>query len=89
MPNTTLRPVEIDRERTKEENLEMIREYKEKYEIPDHVLSVKCLSDFGRNPEMNEALPRTAPPAKMGNFLTLNTAIQGRKSSSQTWTIQI
>jgi hypothetical protein len=41
--------VEIDRERTKEENLEMIREYKEKYKIPDHVLSVKCLSDFARN----------------------------------------
>ena len=55
--------VDIDRERTKAENLEMIKEYKEKFQIPDHVLSVKCLSDFSRNPEMNEPLPRTAPPA--------------------------
>ena len=57
--------VDINRERSKAENLEMIKEYKEKFQIPDHVLSVKCLSDFGRNPEMNEPLPRTAPPAKM------------------------
>jgi hypothetical protein len=59
-----------------------IKDYKDKFKIPDHVLSVKCLSDFNRHPEMNEALPRTAPPAKMEFFLTLNTAIRGRKSSS-------
>ncbi len=57
--------VDIDRERSKAENLETIKEYKEKYQIPNHVLSVKCLSDFSRNPEMNEALPWTATSAKM------------------------
>ncbi len=66
MENFAVPKVDIDRERSKAENLEMIKEYKEKYKIPDHVLSVKCLSDFSRNPEMNEALPRTAPPEKMG-----------------------
>ena len=40
LENFAVPKVDIDRERSKEENLEMIREYKEKYKIPDHVLSV-------------------------------------------------
>jgi hypothetical protein len=28
---------------------------------------VKCLSDFTRHPELNEAMPRTEPPKKMRN----------------------
>jgi hypothetical protein len=54
--------------RAKEENLQAIQEYKERYEIPGHVLSVKCLSDFARHPELNEAMPRTEPPEKMRKF---------------------
>jgi hypothetical protein len=72
--------MDIDKEKTKAENLEMIKEYKEKFKIPDHVLSVKCLSDFSRNPEMNEALPRTAPPAKMANFFDPQHSNQGEKT---------
>jgi hypothetical protein len=79
LENFAVPKVDIDRERSKAENLEMIKEYKEKYNIPDHVLSVKCLSDFSRNPEMNEALPRTAPPAKMGNFFDPQHSNQGEK----------
>jgi hypothetical protein len=29
---------------------------------------VKCLSDFNRHPELNEAMPRTEPPEKMARF---------------------
>ena len=72
--------MDIDKEKTKAENLAMIKEYKEKFEIPDHVLSVKCLSDFSRNPEMNEALPRTAPPAKMANFFDPQHSNQEEKT---------
>jgi hypothetical protein len=78
--------LDLDKTRTKEENLQSIQEYKEKYKVPDHVLSVKCLSDFSRHPEMNEAMPRTEPPEKMRFFLDLSTAIGGRKCLSQTWT---
>jgi hypothetical protein len=81
--------VDLEGEKTKGENLQTIKEYKEKFKIPDHVLSVKCLSDFNRHPEINEALPRTAPPEKMEIFLVLNTAIRGRKSSSRIWTTAI
>ncbi len=59
--------------------MQTIKEYKEKYKIPDHVFSVKCLSDFNRHPEMNEALPRTEPPAKMGIFFDPQHSNQGEK----------
>ena len=51
--------IDLETTRTAQENLETINEYKKKYSIPDHVLSVKCLSDFRRNAELNEPLPNT------------------------------
>ena len=71
--------VDLEGEKTKGENLKTIKDYKEKFKIPDHVLSVKCLSDFNRHPEMNEALPRTAPPAQMENFFDPQHSNQGEK----------
>ena len=71
--------VDLENEKTKGENLQTIKDYKEKYKIPDHVLSVKCLSDFNRHPEINEALPRTAPPEKMENFFGPQHSNQGEK----------
>ncbi len=61
--------LDLEKEMTKEENLQTISNYKEHFDIPDHVLLVKCLSDFNRHPELNESLPRTEPPAAMENFL--------------------
>ena len=72
--------VDLEGEKTKGENLKTIKDYKEKFKIPDHVLSVKCLSDFNRHPEMNEALPRTAPPAQMGKFFDPQHSNQGEKT---------
>jgi hypothetical protein len=46
------------------EGLNKIGEFKKLYNIPDHVLSVKFLDDYRRNPEFNEASP-TGPPRKM------------------------
>jgi hypothetical protein len=84
LENFAVPKVDLDRVRTKEENLQTIQEYKEKFQIPDHVLSVKCLSDFNRHPELNDAMPITEPPEKMRNFLNLSTAIRGRKPISLT-----
>ncbi len=58
----------LEKIKTKKENLQTIQDYKEKFQIPDHVLSVKCLSDFNRHPELNEAMPKTEPPEKMSIF---------------------
>jgi hypothetical protein len=63
--------VDLEGEKTKDENLKTIKDHKVKFQIPDHALSVKCLSDLNRHPEMNEALPRTAPPAQMEIFSVL------------------
>jgi hypothetical protein len=71
--------VDLDKTRTKEENLQSIQEYKDKLNIPDHVLSVKCLSDFSRHPEMNEAMPRTEPPEKMKKFFGPQHSDRGEK----------
>jgi hypothetical protein len=38
--------LKLDELKTKKENLESIREYKERLQIPDHVLSIKSLSDY-------------------------------------------
>jgi hypothetical protein len=73
--------VDLDKTRTKEENLQSIQEYKDKLNIlPDHVLSVKCLlSDFGRHPEMNVAMPRTEPPEKMRKIFGPQHSDRGEK----------
>ncbi len=68
--------VDLEGEKTKGENLKTIKECKDKFKILDHVLSVKCLSDFNRHPETNEALPRTAPPTKM-DFVLPSTQQSG------------
>ncbi len=68
--------------RSKEENLQTIQDYKEKFEIPDHVLSVKCLSDFTRHPERNEAMPRTEPPEIMSNLFEPQHSDRGEKTYS-------
>jgi len=61
--------LDIDNMRTQSENLAKINEYKVKCQIPDHVLSIKCLSDHQKHPELNEATPTTHPPEKMINHL--------------------
>jgi hypothetical protein len=57
--------IDLDEEKTAMENLERISEYKEKLKIPDHVLSIKSLSDHNRHPELNESMPPTHPPQSM------------------------
>jgi hypothetical protein len=79
LENFAVPEVDLDRVRTKEENLQTIQDYKEKFQIPDHVLSVKCLSEFNRHPELNDAMPRTEPPEKMIFFFEPQHSDQGDK----------
>ena len=51
--------INLDEEKTAAENLEKISDYKSKMRIPDHVLSIKSLSDYNRHPELNEPIPPT------------------------------
>ena len=57
--------IDLDNTKMDVNNLEKISEYKKKYNIPDHVLSVKALSDFQKHPELNAAIPTTRPPKVM------------------------
>ena len=58
--------INLDEVKTEQENLETIREYKDRMKIPDHVLSIKSLSDYRKHPELNEPTPPTQPsPAMM------------------------
>ena len=57
--------IDLDNTKMDVENLEKISEYKKKFNIPDHVLSVKALSDFQKHPELNAAIPTTRPPKVM------------------------
>ncbi len=59
--------IDLDNTKTEVENLETIIDYKKKYSIPDHVLSVKSLSDFQKHPELNIATPTTDPLKVMFN----------------------
>ena len=59
--------IDLDNTKAEVENLEKISDYKKKYNIPDHVLSVKALSDFQKHPELNIANPTTRPPKVMFN----------------------
>jgi hypothetical protein len=74
--------INLESVKAKEENLQEIQDYKEKFQIPDHILSVKCLSDFNRHPELNEAMPRTEPPEKMARFVDPQQSNQGEKTYS-------
>ena len=58
------------------EGLNKIGEFKKLYNIPDHVLSVKFLDDYRRNPEFNEATP-TDPPRKMIEAISPQPKVQG------------
>jgi hypothetical protein len=71
--------INLESIKAKEENLQEIQDYKERFQIPDHVLSVKCLSDFNRHPELNEAMPRTEPPEKMARYFEPQQSNQGEK----------
>jgi hypothetical protein len=57
--------LDIDNIRTQSENLAKIKQYKDQCHIPDHVLSIKCLSDHQKHPELNVATPTTHPPTEM------------------------
>ncbi len=56
--------INLDNVKGEVEGLNKIGEFKKLYNIPDHVLSVKLLDDYRRNPEFNEASPAD-PPRKM------------------------
>ena len=58
------------------EGLEVISNYKEAFNIPDHVLSVKSLDDYRRNPELNEATS-TDPPRQITEAFSPHPADQG------------
>jgi len=72
--------VDLDEMKTQAENLERIQEYKKKLEIPDHVLSIKCLSDFQKHPELNTATPTTHPPHEMLQHFPNHAATNDDKS---------
>jgi hypothetical protein len=57
--------IDIEGIKTQAENFEKIQEYKERCQIPDHVLSIKCLSDYSKHRELNNATPATHPPQEM------------------------
>jgi hypothetical protein len=72
--------IDIDDVKTQTENLERIKEYKTKFDIPDHVLSIKCLSDYQKHPELNTATPTTHPPERMLQHFTHHTTTHDDKS---------
>jgi hypothetical protein len=76
--------INLETTRTTQENLETIKDYKKKYSIPDHVLSVKCLSDFRRNAELNEPLPNTEPTNQMRARHTAPTRNKPNRGKSVT-----
>jgi hypothetical protein len=58
------------------EGLNEIGKFKELYNITDHVLSVKLLDDYRRNPECNEESP-TDPPRKLMEAILPHAKVQG------------
>jgi hypothetical protein len=58
------------------EGLQKIASFKQTFNIPDHVLSVKSLDDYKRNEEMNEATP-TDPPRQITETFEPHPAFQG------------
>jgi hypothetical protein len=65
LANFAIPVIDLETVKNQVENLQTIKEYKEAQGIPDHVLSVKCLSDHKKHPELNEATPTTRPPKEM------------------------
>jgi hypothetical protein len=70
----------LDELKTETENLESIREYKERLQIPDHVLSIKSLSDYRKHPELNEETPPTHPSPEMMKALSYQTPDSGENT---------
>ena len=58
------------------EGLEVIAKFAQTFDIPDHVLSVKCLDDYKRNEQMNIATP-TNPPRQITETFEPHPAVQG------------
>ena len=65
LSNFEIPVLDLNAIKTETQNLESIKEYKDRMQIPDHVLSVKSLSDYRRNPELNEPTPPTHPSSEM------------------------
>jgi len=81
LDNFAVPVVNLEEVKSEQENLEAIREYKERMKIPDHVLSIRSLSDYRKHPEINEPTPPTQPsPAMMKNVQDQRTD-QGEKST--------
>ncbi len=79
--NTFSVPVlDLDEIKTANDNLETIREYKDRMKIPDHVLSIKSLSDYRKHPELNEPTPPTLPSPAMMKQLTDQPIDQGENT---------
>jgi hypothetical protein len=80
--NTFSVPVlDLDEIKTANDNLETIREYKDRMKIPDHVLSIKSLSDYRKHPELNEPTPPTRPSPAMMKQLTDQPIDQGENTT--------
>jgi hypothetical protein len=73
--------INLEDVKTENENLESIREYKERMKIPDHVLSIKSLSDYRKHPEINEPTPPTQPSPAMMQQLNDLPVDPGEKTS--------
>jgi hypothetical protein len=58
------------------EGLEAIASFKQTFNTPDHVLSVKSLDDNKRNEEMNEGTPYH-PPRQITETFVPHPAVQG------------
>jgi hypothetical protein len=71
--------MDLDSVRGEVEGLNKIGDFKKLYNIPDHVLSVKFLDDYRRNPEFNESSP-TNPPRKMMEAISPQPTVQGENS---------
>jgi hypothetical protein len=65
LANFAVPVINLEDIKTQTENLEKIKDYKERCKIPDHVLSIKCLSDHNKHPELNEPTPASHPPKEM------------------------
>jgi hypothetical protein len=72
---TTLK-ADLESLQGEKEGLEAIASFKQTFDIPDHVLSVKCLDDYKRNEKMNTATP-TNPPRQITTTFEPHPAVQG------------
>jgi hypothetical protein len=66
----------LDNVRGKVEGLNKISEFKEIFNIPDHVLSINFLDDYKRNQEFNNPTP-TNPPRKKVEAILPQSTVRG------------